>query len=241
MRIWPFLALATAVAAPAHAQLSATYVSKAGGTEMNVKMEIAANGDIRADMNVPGLYLIKREGRTYFVMPDKAGPVVADLADMGAVVQEQKQMHGMSADLCAGLVKSAPSPRLVSRGTVTIAGRTGEAYGQEGRSNSGADVVISRDPALAPLGAAMAAQFRSSLALLGECAASVPLFVQMQGLLDSGAPLEFGPIRLDTVRTGPIDPARFVLPAAPATREQVRALMTRKDGPAVTIEVRPPN
>lgn len=239
MRIWPFLALAAAGAAPAHAQLTATYVSKHGGTEMNVKMEIAANGDIRADMNVPGLYLLKREGRTYFIMPDAAGPVVADVADMGAVIQEQ--MNKADANLCAGLARTPPSPRLVSRGMVTVAGRTGEAYAQEGRSGSAADVVISRDPALAPLGAAMAAQFRTSLALLGECASTVPLFVQMQALLDSGAPLEFGPIRLDTVQAGPIDPARFVLPAAIATRDQVRALMARTNGPAVRVEVRPPN
>jgi hypothetical protein len=239
MRIWLFFALAAAGAAPAHAQLTASYVSKGGGTEMNVKLEIAPNGDIRADMGAPGLYLVKREGRTYFIMPDSAGPVVADVADMGAVIQEQ--MNKAGANLCAGLAKAPPSERLVSRGTVTVVGRTGEAYAREGRSGSAPDVVISRDPALAPLGVAMAAQFRTSLALLGECAAAVPLFVQMQGLLDGGAPLEFGPIRLDTVQAGPVDAARFVLPAATATRDQVRALMARKDGPAVRVEVRPPN
>lgn len=241
MKIRPFLALAAAAASPAHAQLTATYVSKnGGGTEMNVKLEIAANGDLRAntaDMKVPGLYLMKIGARTYFIIPEAAGPVVADVADMGAAIQEQ--LKGTGVDLCAGLSQAPSSPRLVSRGTVTVAGRSGEAFGQEGRSASPPDVVISRDPALAPLGAAMAAQFRASLTLLGECASTFPIFVQMQGLLESGAPLIFGPVRLGSVSTGPIDPARFVLPAAPASREQVRALMARKYGPAVSIEVRP--
>jgi hypothetical protein len=239
--MWPLLAFSAAAASPAHADLTATYVPINGATDMsmNVKMEIAANGDLRADMNVPGPYLIKRQGRTYFIMPDAAGPVVADVADMGAVMQEQ--MDKMSPNFCAGLARGVTSRGLVSRGTVTIAGRTGEAYGPVGRSGSRPDVVISRDPALAPVGVAMAAQFRASMALMGECASTVPLFVQMQALLDSGAPLEFGPMRLDTVETGPVDPARFALPSAPATRDQVRALMDRKSGPRVTVDVLPPN
>jgi hypothetical protein len=66
------------------------------------------------------------------------------------------------------------------------------------------------------------------------------MLAQMQALLDSGAPLQFGPARLDTVETGPIDPARFALPAAPATREQVRALMNRQRS-NVVAQPRPAN
>jgi hypothetical protein len=239
MRIWLLIALAAVGAAPPQGDLTATYVPVNGAIDMKMKVEVAANGDLRADMGVPGPYLIRHDGRTYFVMPGPAGLVVADVMDMGAVLHEQ--MNKADPNFCARLAEGAPSPRLVSGGTVMIAGRTGEAFAPEGRSGSPPAVVISRDPALAPLGAAMAAQFRTSMALMGECGSTVPLFVQMQALLDSGAPLEFGPVRLDGVEFGPVDPGRFVLPAAPATRDQVRALMDRSRNLPVRVEVNPPH
>jgi len=236
MRIWFLVALAAAGAAPASGDLTVTYVPVDAGFDMKMKVEVAANGDLRADMSVPGLYMVKHDGHIYFVMPGAAGPIVADIADMGAVMQEE--MNKSAPNFCADLSREPSSYRLVSRGTVTIAGRTGEAYGPEGREGSRPDVVISRDPALAPLGAAMAAQFRASMAMMGGCASTIPMFVQMQALLDSGAPLEFGPVRLETVQAGPVDPTRFALPAPPATRDQVRALMVRRNGSPVRI-VRP--
>ncbi|MEA3061329.1 MAG: hypothetical protein QOJ94_1110 [Sphingomonadales bacterium] len=237
MKVWAFLALAAAGAGPAQADLTATYVAVNPAMSFTMKVEIAANGDLRADMSNPGLYLIRRQGHSYFVVADPTGRVVEDTADVGAVMQEQ--LAKLDPHFCDEIEKM-PAGKLVSRGAMTVSGRTGEAYAMESRPASRPDVVISHDPALAPLGAAMAAQFRESAALMGPCWASVPMVAQMQALLDSGAPLQFGPMRLDTVETGPIDPARFALPAAPATREQVRGLMTRPRN-TVTIQPRPGN
>lgn len=237
MRLWPLLAIAAVAAAPAHADLTATYVAVNGTLDFKMKVEVAANGDLRTDMFVAGPYMIKREGRVYFVAPNPAAPVVQDVEDVGAVMQEE--LGRMNRHFCDDLQRAPAFPSMVSRGTVTIAGRAGEAYGHDRHAGSRPEVVISRDPALAPLGAAMAAQFRLSMTMMGPCASKVPMFAQMQALLDSGAPLQFGPMRLDTVETGPIDPARFVLPAAPETREQVRARMVGKSRPTVTIHPRP--
>jgi hypothetical protein len=234
MRLGLFFTLAAAWAAPAHADLTATYVSVNAGIDFRMKIEIAANGDLRADTSTPGMYMIKRAGRAYFIVQEPSGPVVEDVADVGAVTQEE--LARLDPHFCDKWVRIDPSPKLVSQGTVTIAGRDGEAYGPEGHTGSRPAVVISRDPALTPLAQAMAAQFRMTTTVMGTCMPAVPMFAQMQALLDSGAPLLFGPARLDSVETGPIDPARFVLPGAPATREQVRALMARKNPVTVRVE-----
>jgi hypothetical protein len=238
MKVWAFLALAAVAATPAQADLTATYVAVNPGMNFKMTVEIAANGDLRADMSNPGLYLIRRQGHTYFIVADPAGTVVEDTADIGAVMQEQ--LAKLDPHFCDQLAQG-PGGKLASRGAMTVSGRTGEAYAMESRPPARPDVVISHDPALAPLGAAMAEQFRDSAALMGPCWTKIPMIGQMQALLDSGAPLQFGPMQLETVETGPIDPARFVLPAAPATRDQVRTLMNRPKSSVVTTLPRPGN
>ena len=233
MKTWTFMAFAgAAAAAPAQADITAVYVADGPGMALEMKIEVAEGGNLRGDMNIPGVYLIRRDGRNYFIAATPTGPLVQDVEDVGAVMQEE--LSRMSPSPCDRIPEAKTSARLVPLGLATIAGRTGEAYGNPDRRQR-PEVVISRDPALALLGAAMAAQFRASTTVMGQCLARVPMFAEMQALLDSGAPLQFGPMHLETVETGPIDPARFVLPAAPATREEIRVLMKHKSGPAVTI------
>jgi hypothetical protein len=236
MRIWAIAALVAAGPAAAQTDLTATYRAT-GGMEMVMRVEVAANGDLRGDMSGPGLYMIKKAGRTYFVMPGPQGPLVEDFEDLAAVMQEE--IAKTQPHLCDEISKIDNPMQLKPAGTVTIAGYRGEAYSMSTRPDSRPDLVISRDPALAPLRAAMAAQFRLSGTAMGACSPNVRMFRQMQDLLESGAPLALGPMRLEKVETGPIDPARFVLPAPPATREQIRESMTQKKGPVVTLQPRP--
>jgi hypothetical protein len=87
-------------------------------------------------------------------------------------------------------------------------------------------VVISHDPDLAQLGKAMAKQFGTSTQMLTGMLRSTPnTFRQMQGLLQSGAPLSFGGMDLLSVNHTPIDPKRFELPAKPETVAQIREKM----------------
>ena len=217
--------------APA-ADLTATYRAPA----MSMRIEIAANGDIRGEMSVPGMYLIRHAGRSYLVMQRPEGPLVEDVEDVAAVMQEE--MKTLDPHFCDHVADGATGT-LAPRGKATVAGYEGEAYGFADRPNAPAEIVISRSPELAPLAAAMATQFRMSTAMMGGCAPRIAPLRQMQALLDNGAPLQIGPMRLEKVETGPVDPAPFVLPAAPATREQVRSSM--KKGPTVTLEPRPAN
>jgi hypothetical protein len=227
MRLWTFLAFAVGAAASAQADITATYLNDDRESGVEMRVEIAANGNLRTDdPDLPGRYLIRRGGRVYMVEQDPQGAVVEDLSDVVAVIQDE--LSKMGPQVCDRLQSSTPKIRLVSRGPVTIAGRSGEAYVPEGREGAEPHVVISRDPALAPLGAAMAAQLEMTIALLGRCASQVTNVAQMRALLAGGAPLMLGLVRLGSVETGPIDPARFVLPAEPATREEVRARMFGK-------------
>ncbi|HEV2865040.1 MAG TPA: hypothetical protein VGX37_00855 [Allosphingosinicella sp.] len=239
MRSWLLFVLAAAGAAPAHADLTATYVAVNPEMDFTMKVEVAANGDLRADSDMPGVYLVKHGGSTYFVFPDQGGPAVIDLED--AVTLLEEELSRIDPDFCEGAAQAGSALTLRPRGTVTVGGRIGEAYATAGRPASRPDVVISRDPSLAPIGAAMAAQYRVSMTLMRQCPSAVPMFTQMQELLDSGAPLQIGPMRLDRIDTAAIDPARFLLPAAPATREEARALMTRNRLSPVGIEVQPPH
>ena len=243
MRIWPCFAIAVAVAVPAQADITGTYRSVHAGIEMTMRVQVAANGDLRADMNRPEIYIIKHSGHAYFVMQMPEGPVVADVQDAAAVMQEE--MKKLDPAFCSQVKEAAPSFVLTDRGEMTVAGRKGEAYASAQRTGSMPDVVISHDPELAPLGAALAAQFRLSTTLMGgvmgECMAEIPMFRQMQELLDSGTALMFGGMQLETVETGPIDPARFVLPAPPAPREKVRQIMMHKDAGTPGNGPRPAN
>ncbi|HEX8240921.1 MAG TPA: hypothetical protein VF574_14395 [Allosphingosinicella sp.] len=237
MRLWHFLVLAAGAGAPAQADITATYLNDERESGFEMKVQIAANGDLRADdPDLPGRYMIRRGGRVYFVEQDPRGKVVEDFVDVVAVIDEE--LSKLDPRVCDRLQASNSRSKLVSRGPVTIAGRSGEAFGPEGREGSPAQIVISRDPALVPLGTAMAAQFRMSLALMGRCAPDVPMYAQMQALLESGAPLIFGPVRLGSVETKAIDPARFALPAEPATREEIRARLFGEAGPAAAPSVR---
>src|SRR5438045_6874154 len=101
------------------------------------------------------MVMIRHQGRVYFVIPEPEGPMVVDVEEMAAAAEEE--MRKADSHFCDQMAKAPPPAALVSQGQVTIAGRTGDAYSSGGRSSGSPDVVISRDPALAPLGAAMAA------------------------------------------------------------------------------------
>lgn len=228
MHVWAIAALVLAGPGPAQGDLTAIYRSTAGGVPREMRVELAANGDMRGDLTVQGLYLIRKAGRTYLVTPRPDGPLVEDFNDLSAAMQDQ--MKGQP-HLCEQLATIGTPPQIKPAGRVTIAGYEGEAYAMSGRPGGGPDLVLSRDPALAPIRAAMAMEYRLTVTVIGACATSMPLFRRMQELLESGAPLAVGPMRLEKIDTGPIDPTRFALPARPATREQVRRRMGEKNSP----------
>ncbi|MGH6614934.1 hypothetical protein [Sphingomonas sp.] len=177
--------------APAFADITANYM--APNNAMSMKIEVASNSDVRAATTNPNSYFITREGHDYVVQASFNGPAVMRVEDMASVMAEQ--MKKMMPNMPEDKGKDALEFQLVKGGVVTIRGRQGIAY-YGGMQKSGAPlgepvVVISTDPELAPLGAAMSHQFDMSIAMMGQILGNKNPFKGMQDILKTGAPLVF--------------------------------------------------
>jgi hypothetical protein len=129
-------------------------------------------------------------------------------------------------DLPAHFKGKVPGFELVKGATVTIRGRQGTAYymGSEAKRPPAErpTLVISTDPALAPLASALQGQFEISIALMGKVFGDDDPFKTMQAVLKTGAPLVLTGMELDRVSNEPIPASRFALPAEPLSIEGVR-------------------
>lgn len=232
---------------PSTAFADTTAVYSFAGGEMTMTVEIAANGDLRAEMGgkmleemlaklpadvradwpkgVPGF--IMRNGEGYFLQPAsaKGGVAVVPIKEATVVMADafRRSASGESE------VKAAEEPKLSKGGSVSVNGRSGTAYYSESRKGEKPVVVISTDPELTELAHGLNAQFEMSLAMGGQVG-----FPKSGGeigtVLKSGAPLRLAGMELTELRRDPISPDRFVLPATPLTRAEVRSLFERGAG-----------
>ena len=214
-----------AFATPALADMTANYVGPNGA--MTMKIEIAANGDIRGQTGAPNAYFITRDGHGYMIQATFDGPAVMRVEDMATVMAEQ--MKKIMPDMPPPKSNDAPGFTLVKGGEVTIRGRKGIAYymdiAKDGKPIGNPIVVISTDPDLAPLGVAMAYQFNMSVAMMGQVLGDTNPLKGMQDILKTGAPILFTGLQLDTVNRDPIPAEHFVLPAGPLDIDGVRKTM----------------
>lgn len=220
------LLLLVASPAPALADLTAKYVVPKAGFTMTV--EIATNGDIHGDVGRPGQSFITRAGHGYFIQSGPTGPAVMRVEDMGTVMAEQTRK--LDPKFREEMQQHAPTIKLVQKGTMTINGRTGAAFFMQAPNGSLSPMpwaVISSDPALAPLGAAMVRQFEMSLTTMSSTMGTRP-FANMLAVLRTGAPIFFTGAELASISTAPIPSSRFELPAKPATLDEVRAVMSHQ-------------
>lgn len=214
-----------ALATPALADMTAIYrVSGSTKASENVlmKLETAANGDIHGDMLIgaDGTTFVMRAGETYLIQPGRKGAVVR-VDDLTKVVAEHAEWIDPLVRATAEKLKSG---KLVERGIVKVNGRTGTAYfWQYGDGQFSADprLVISDDPALAPLTRAVSIQFGIETLMMGEMKES-GAFKSMADLLNRGAPLKYGPAELQSVSNDPIPPERFGLPSQPISIDKLR-------------------
>lgn len=238
MRLLPAL-LALFLAAPAWADTTATYSAQGGMMTMTV--EVATTGEMRVTMGGKMLEEMKakapagidldqfgaivRDGENYMIQPGPDGkPVVFRMRDAAAVMKDF--LEAQLADLPKPPADVADGPKLIARGTATINGRTGKAfYGSDGKGNPVA--VISADPDLAELGAAMRRQFATSAQMMGSVGFPA-IGGPMDAMLAQGAPLALGGMELQTVTHAAIPASRFILPAEPASLDQVREMMAPK-------------
>jgi len=223
------------LATPALADTIAVYTMPDG--QMTMTVEIASSGELRVSMggkmieemqrrhpevDVAQIGGIVRDGENYMLQPGPDGKVrVIRMTDAAAVMKEF--MEGHLRDVPTPPDEVLEGPKLVEHGTATINGRIGKAF-YVGDAKGVPVVVISTDPDLAELGAAMRRQFASSMQMLGST--GFPASGNfMDAALAQGAPLALSGMQLQTVRHDAIPAARFVLPAAPLPLDQVRTLM----------------
>ena len=110
-----------------------------------------------------------------------------------------------------------PLMNYVPAGRVSIGGRTGTAYRIAG--DPGSDIVISDDPALAPLARAMSRYLETKWGFVR----GTRFYSQVDVMLKKGAPLAFMDENLVSVSFEPLPSGRFQLPVKPKTREEIRA------------------
>ncbi|HEY0014422.1 MAG TPA: hypothetical protein VGB79_16390 [Allosphingosinicella sp.] len=230
------LAAAALLPTAAEAGIRARYSERFGPPRM---IEIADNGDFSADLG-SGVRLVAVSGEEYLVRERLTGPIVTRLADFAALPPR-------------GTSDPSPPPgaerfALIERGTAEVNGRTGRAvYPPDFGANAAPGdkepfLVISDDPALAPLGPVMARALEAELLMtrIEHGGASETGSNPLGALLQRGAPLRFGESNLGTVELRPIPPGTIALPAAPETpaalRERIaaeRGEETQRSGPRI--------
>jgi hypothetical protein len=185
-----------------------------------VIVEVADNGDSRLQFSGQIWRLQIVGGENYVIYGRPQGPYVVRLADL-----EQ---------LFAELRPALPSPpslsglRLVRRGTAGFAGHRGTAFFFETPDRAAMSpypmLVVSADPALAPLGRPIALQMDFAILSYRLAGTAIPpIFVAMREALGGGTPLSFLGLDLQGIERTPVDPVRFGLPAPPVTMEELRA------------------
>src|SRR5439155_17525712 len=116
--------------------------------------------------------------------------IVFDTAEIAAAIAAQAVQQGVLS--CPAAKARPPVPRYVRRGTATVRGRTGDAWytqAADGTFSVRPEMVISHDPALAPLSAAMLAQSRATDEMVPPCPGYREALAAGEAVLAGGAPL----------------------------------------------------
>lgn len=222
-------ALTMLAVTPAWADTTALYKAPQGG-QMNI--EVASNGNMRATMGAGGTYMLTVQGEDYMVFYTDKGAVVARMSDVGAVMLDHIRQK-MPQMLEAPENDDGAPWKYFQGGQMTVGGRAGTVwylqFGGDSLSNV-PKMVMSADPALAELGAAILRQTEAGLKLMGPIFGGRNPQAAVLDVLKTGAPLLIHGMELTTVSHAPIAADRFALPAVPETREQVRARFEANGG-----------
>lgn len=216
----------------ANADLSARYDTKFPGTDEIIKtmtIEINERGDLRYQLSDQALYGLVIDGVDYVVKRGPTGLYVIRIEDMVAAAAAS---NAATISKLSEEIAKAPNESFfdfIENGAVEVNGRSGTGYAMKQEDGSPGlfnILVISDDPKLAPLGAAFAQQFRSSMRMAGGFGLGnvEGPFSGVIEVIDKGAILSFSGMELSEVDFDPIDPQRFALPAEPITLEQAIAL-----------------
>jgi hypothetical protein len=218
-------------ASPASAGIRATY---AGTTEPKELVVEIADGGSAARVSTPGRddYGLM-VGDQFYIVGARSGKLeVARVADIAAAFDRVMPPIFKNLFGAAGSgIKAAPL-KAVRGGSKTVAGVAGEVWLvkglDDGKLDAAMEIVVSHDPALAPVGRALAAFFESGMVMMRPLLGSgtAEMVRQNRQMFALGTPIasadRFTLTRLEIVS---LPESRFVLPARPATVDDLAAEM----------------
>ncbi len=235
MRLPLFAAILALLPLPALADVTARYSTG----KQALLVEIDDGGNTRIGVEGKGS-ILRREGVDYFVLVTPDGQVlVVELGDLVTLVRSA---------IAAKPKESGEFPDkflLESKGEAMVGERRGVLWNfgpapkPDGTAEKMLEVVMSDDPALAPIAAVFRHSFEALLPLLGAAMPETSGFTRLAAeLLAKGAPLRIEKeFALQSLVADEIDPKRFELPA-PVT--SAAELMRAVDyGANSTIELKP--
>lgn len=181
----------------------------------------AANGDAR--VTAGETIFLRKGGQEYVVLSDAAGSFSATVDDALVVFGEDE-----SGALARTGPRAQPEYALSAGGSETIAGIKGtlwKGHPREVPSLASFEGVVSTDPALAPLGRALALQTRFAVTRNSAIQGGPGNFEKaMLDLFAKGAVLRFNQVlRLERVDKAPIPVTSFALPEPLLGRDALRA------------------
>jgi hypothetical protein len=199
--------------------MKATYVRPDGGRTI---IEVADNGDARIGPSEGAEFGLLVNGRFYMVEAANGQSSVTKMEDIAAAAGLLLP-SGFSEGLkSATLPKPAPT-NLVADGSATIAGREGKRFRMKGAENADR-LVVSEDPSLKPVGAAMegiaVASVASTTGLFGTEMAE-EMLPHIRDMFSRGTPLlTFDGWVLTTVENAEVAADRVRLPSKPISLQE---------------------
>lgn len=227
------LLILTLFAFPAQAGTKATYLRPDGGSTI---IEIADNGDARIGPSDNAEHGLLVSGRFYMVETANGRTTVTRMEDIAAAAGLLLP-PGFNEQLKSAK-SSVPSPtNLEADGSATVAGREGMRFKMKGAENADR-LVVSDDPSLRSIGAAMEGIATASVAamagLFGTEMAK-ELLPHIRDMFSRGTPLmTFEGWVLTTVENAEVGQDRVRLPSKPvslqeATRQMREAQTARQN------------
>lgn len=212
------------IAFPAHAGTKATYLRPDGGSTI---IEIADNGDVRIGPSDDAEYGLLVNGRFYMVQTSSDRTTVTRIEDIiaaaGLLLPPGFNERSKSANS-----REPPHTNLEADGSATVAGREGRRFKMKGVHKPDR-LVVSDDPSLQPVGAAMEGIATASVAamtgFLGK-ETGEELLSHIRDMFLRGTPLlTFDGWTLTTVEKADVGRDRVRLPGKPLSLQEAARLL----------------
>ena len=241
MRVLTYLLLA-GCAVPAQAGTRAVYEEREA--KRTLVFEVSDDGPFRAGRE--DRYRLVRDEGVYEVATIDGRIYVADIDDLAAALKETSSPFLRAAAKTVTFLAERGPHDWVHMGTRRVNGRRGHEFRLAERGDTDWSdelddtvLVISPDPALAPLGRAMLHYTADELYLKHHMLSGISkqnALRTLDEIADEGTVIASseGDIRLVSVEEASIAPERLALPAQPLSRAEIVALIRAKRNPFKT-------